>query len=160
MKNLINKKHNNDEIYKILCTKYSEVEVSFVMYDICSYINKEFQEKEERKYQQNFKDGLITRYKRCIISDTPIELCEACHIIPFSKCEEKDKYNINNGILLRCDLHKLFDDGLLKINPDSCSVVLSKEILLNDNYKDYHKYHNKKINIYENSLQYLFDLIH
>ena len=39
----------------------------------------------------------------------------------------------NNGILLRSDLHKLFDCNLLKINPQTYTVELS-ELLKSSSY--------------------------
>ena len=79
-------------------------------------------------------------------------MCQACHIIPFSICTEEQKYDSNNGLLLSVDIHLLFDDYLLSINPIRSCVVLCDE-LLNDIH--YNIYHNKKISLNENQLIYL-----
>jgi len=51
------------------------------------------------------------------------EICEAAHIIPFSLSEN---FDINNGLLLNCILHKLFDKHYWSINPDSLCVEINK----------------------------------
>lgn len=69
-------------------------------------------------------------------------MLEACHIIPYSECnEDKDKlkFDINNGIILDRNTHKLFDDYKLSINPQTKKVEIIDEI------KDYGKYNNAEI---------------
>lgn len=151
----LNKNLNKKELYELLRQSYKKKKVDFVMYDLFSYIYPQTEEKTKRKDQDSFKQDLIERYQKCIITDTSYKVCQACHIIPFSKCEDKDKYDINNGLLLRADLHILFDNGIFKINPDSLQVELSGEILNDDNMKIYHEYSGKKLNINKNSVFYL-----
>ena len=64
--------------------------------------------------QNAFRDGLINRFNKCIISNMHFDVCEACHIIPFS---ESKSFDIDNGLLLNCILHKLFDNYEFSINP-------------------------------------------
>ncbi|WP_336979879.1 HNH endonuclease signature motif containing protein [Altererythrobacter fulvus] len=53
---------------------------------------------------------------RCAISGCDVrEVLEAAHIMPYLGEETND---VRNGLLLRADLHTLFDLGLLKIGPD------------------------------------------
>ena len=47
------------------------------------------------------------------------------HIIPFSQSKDDEKYNINNGIVLRDDIHTLFDKREIKINPYTLCVEIS-----------------------------------
>jgi hypothetical protein len=130
--------------------------VDFAMFDLFGYEYKKYEEKEKRQCQALFREELEERYKRCIISNASVKNCQACHIVPFSECEEKDKYNVNNGLLLRYDLHNLFDSGHLKINPDTLCVELSKEILEDENdSKIYGEYHNKKIKINSKNIPFL-----
>ena len=150
-----NKDMNKKELYEKLENIFSKEKVAFVMYNVFGYIHKETEEKNKRKDQQSFREDLIERYGECIMSGVSEEVCEACHIIPYAKCEDKDKYNIDNGILLRSDLHKLFDKGLLKINPNTCTMLLDEKILLNPKMKQYYELNNKKININNNSIIYL-----
>jgi hypothetical protein len=151
----LNKHINKKELYELLIQSYTEKTVVFVMYDMFKYIYPETEEKKKRKEQDLFKMDLVRRYKKCIITDTSYKVCQACHIIPFSECDDKDKYDINNGLLLRADLHILFDRGDLKINPNTLQIELSNEILKDNNMSDYFQLNNKKLNININSIKYL-----
>jgi putative restriction endonuclease len=54
--------------------------------------------------------------RRCAVSrEKALPALEAAHIRPFS---ETKAHSIRNGILLRSDVHKLFDAGYLTITPD------------------------------------------
>lgn len=56
---------------------------------------------------------------------------EASHIIPWSECEDRDKLNIQNGLLLCSVHHRLFDAGAL--------VVTDEYIIkCNQNFQDFH----------------------
>ena len=73
-----------------------------------------------------FRRNLLRAYgEKCSISGTgPRGVLEAVHIVPHA---ESGINALDNGLLLRADLHNLFDDGLLRINPDSLMVELSPE---------------------------------
>ncbi len=107
--------------------------------------------------QETFRNRLIERYNTCIITGSDQIVCEACHIIPFAKCSEDDKYNVNNGLLLRSDLYKLFDKKLMKIfvNDNNFHLEISDEILDNPNMYEYRQYDKKKLNIDNKSIKYL-----
>jgi superfamily II DNA or RNA helicase len=100
--------------------------------------------------QSNFRNNLIKLYgEKCIITDKKRPL-EAAHIIPF--CEDNN-FDVSNGLLMSCDMHKLFDTFDISINPDSMQVELSQELLDDD---DYNIYKDKKIIIptkYENEIK-------
>jgi len=65
--------------------------------------------------------GLMLRIfnGKCVLSGCgePVAL-EACHVIPFA---EEGFDEANNGLLLRADLHLLFDNGLLSVCPETCT---------------------------------------
>jgi len=84
-----------------------------------------------RAGQPIFRRNLLRAYgEKCSISGTgPKEVLEAVHIIPHA---ESGINALDNGLLLRADLHNLFDDGLLRINPDSLIVELSSELRSTD----------------------------
>jgi hypothetical protein len=143
--NLHNK--NNDKIYKKLLENFSEYEdcVNFVMYDICDYILPRSVEKDIRDRQDFFRKELIFRYGSCIISGKDITVCDASHIIPHCKCNIKNMYDVNNGLLLAKEIHELFDKKLLIINPNTKKVELDKKILNNNKMKEFWQYHNQEI---------------
>lgn len=78
-----------------------------------------------RPNQAKFRTSLLEYYgSQCAITgkNSPRAL-EAAHIGPFS---DKGVDNISNGLLLRADLHRLFDFDELAIDPASMKVVISK----------------------------------
>lgn len=85
-----------------------------------------------RKGQAKFRRDLLKRYgPQCQITGTNVpNVLEAAHIIKYGG--EKDN-NVNNGLLLRIDLHRLFDHSLLAIHPDSLTVHIHPKIG-NSNY--------------------------
>lgn len=63
--------------------------------------------------------------KHCAITgEKVLPVLEAAHIKPYS---ESGPNEINNGILLRSDLHRLFDSGYITVTPD-LSVKVSRAI--------------------------------
>ena len=80
-----------------------------------------------RKGQPKFRKKLIALYNgKCAISGSgPESVLEAAHI------ESHAKTGINsseNGLLLRSDLHTLFDAGLIRVKPDSLSIEIDPEL--------------------------------
>ena len=78
----------------------------------------------QREGQPQFRRELLSTYgNACVISGCMVTaLLEAAHIVPY----QGQKSNITtNGLLLRADLHKLFDLHMLSIDPDTHTVRLS-----------------------------------
>lgn len=69
-----------------------------------------------RQGQQEFRRRIFRLYGgRCFITGCEIaSLLDAAHIVPFSKSKSN---TISNGILLRTDIHTLFDLHLIRIIP-------------------------------------------
>ena len=74
----------------------------------------------ERRGQWSFRQGLLAAYgSRCQITKyTGEPALEAAHIYPYSEGGEFTN-DLRNGLLLRSDIHTLFDLGLLKVTPKS-----------------------------------------
>ncbi len=70
----------------------------------------------ERRGQQAFRDELLRAYGgRCAITGCEVvDVLEAAHITPFSELGPDD---VTNGLLLRADLHALFDCSLIGVDP-------------------------------------------
>ena len=145
-----------DALYKHLIndTKYNVEEIEFALYDLFEYepSTKLYELRERRLKQEQFHKQIIERDKKCIISNRLSKVCQACHIIPYSICTEEQKYDPDNGLLLSADIHLLFDNYLLSINPISKQVILSDELLNND---DYNQYHLKEIILTTKQKKYL-----
>lgn len=81
----------------------------------------------QREGQPQFRRALIDEYAgACAISGCTVEaLLEAAHIIPYLGPHTND---VSNGLLLRADLHKLFDLYMLRIDPQARTVHLCDEL--------------------------------
>ncbi len=81
---------------------------------------------QSRLGQSGFRDLILDIYnKRCAIShECTLPVLEAAHIRPYS--DEEGIHEASNGILLRSDLHKLFDKGYVTITPSSQLLVSRK----------------------------------
>jgi hypothetical protein len=83
--------------------------------------------RQTRQGQGLFRKGLLVLYEsKCALSGfTPNSVVDAAHIVPYADGQDHD---LGNGLLLRADLHNLFDDGLVRIEPKKLVVELSKEL--------------------------------
>lgn len=92
-----------------------------------------------RRGQREFRQQLLEFYqRRCVISGSDAEASlEAAHIIPYLGSETN---HLSNGLLLRADLHTLFDLKLLAIEPTSLTVLLSRA-LKKTTYIEFHGKH-------------------
>jgi putative restriction endonuclease len=72
---------------------------------------------KRRQGQPAFRRNLLRAYGgRCAITGCAIEpLLEAAHIVPYRGPKTND---VRNGLLLRADIHTLFDVGAVRIDPD------------------------------------------
>lgn len=77
-----------------------------------------------RRGQAAFRSALLVAYgSTCSVSGCDDEdVLEAAHIAPHA---ETQNYRTRNGLLLRADIHTLFDLRLLSIDPRSGMVVVS-----------------------------------
>lgn len=84
-----------------------------------------------RRGQPQFRRKLIERYGVCLISGyNVIDALEAAHIQPYAKSGAN---NLSNGLLLRGDIHTLFDLYLITIN--SSFVISISPDICNSPYK-------------------------
>ncbi|WP_088163533.1 HNH endonuclease signature motif containing protein [Sphingobacterium sp. G1-14] len=121
--------------------------------------NKEGGEKEAlilaRLGQGRFKNSLIKKGEGCAISGyLNKDLLIASHIKPWSKCDNFEKVDPNNGLLLLPNFDKLFDKGLISFDDhghvlisdlftDAEIFVIKKslKIRFRDGSKKYMEYH-------------------
>lgn len=80
-----------------------------------------------RQGQGSFRRKLLKAYSgQCAITGCNIEaLLEAAHIVPYLGA---DTNVVNNGLLLRADIHTLFDLGLLWVDPNNLLVKLAEAL--------------------------------
>jgi putative restriction endonuclease len=80
-----------------------------------------------RQGQPEFRSALLLAYDgKCAITSCDVEEgLEAAHIQPYSGPMSN---SLENGLLLRADIHTLFDRGLIGINPSNLKVILADEL--------------------------------
>ena len=81
--------------------------------------------------------------RRCAISgERTLPALEAAHIMDYA---ESGPNRIENGLLLRSDIHKLFDAGYVTVTPER-QVVVSQRIREEfENGRDYYRFHGKAL---------------
>lgn len=91
--------------------------------------------RKKRKAQDRFKSNLVKAYGgKCCISGVGVSsVLSGAHIEPHSIAGDNSSVN---GLLLRADIHKLFDDELIGIDPRSLEVVVHPD-LLDTIYRDF-----------------------
>jgi putative restriction endonuclease len=97
---------------------------------------------QPRLGQGSFRVLVTDAYeRRCAISsERTLPVLEAAHIKPYSELGE---HKVTNGILLRQDIHTLFDKGYLTITPD-LKIEVSRRIREEfENGRDYYKYNGQ-----------------
>jgi putative restriction endonuclease len=82
-------------------------------------------------------------FRRCSITgEKTLPVLESAHIKPFS---ESGPNHLSNGILLRADLHKLYDSGYITFTKDYRVEVSNKIKEEYENGKEYYKHHGNEL---------------
>ncbi|WP_197023657.1 HNH endonuclease [Rhodococcus sp. UNC363MFTsu5.1] len=94
-----------------------------------------------RNGQNTFRQALLQRYGlHCAVTGPcPVEVLQAAHLRPFA---EHETHSVSGGMLLRSDIHQLFDAGLLAINPATMTVAVAPALA---QYADYMKLEGAKV---------------
>jgi hypothetical protein len=79
-----------------------------------------------RRGQRKFREMLIREYGSCVLTGcNSKEVLEAAHIKAYAT---GGRNILANGLLLRADIHTLFDLGLVSIDPDTFRVRISESL--------------------------------
>lgn len=81
----------------------------------------------KRRGQPGFRRTLLKIYEnKCAITGCDaVEVLEACHIVPYLGPKTNHP---SNGLILRADLHTLFDLDLITIDPKTMSVAVAPSL--------------------------------
>jgi putative restriction endonuclease len=96
--------------------------------------------------QGSFKIVVTDAYQRscAITQERVLPVLEAAHIKPYA---DTGPHDVRNGVLLRSDMHKLFDRGYLTITP-KLQIEVSRRIKEEfDNGEYYFMFHGHRINL-------------
>jgi uncharacterized protein YjbI with pentapeptide repeats len=102
---------------------------------------------QKRQGQGKFRQSLIKFYQgRCAITGCDIEgVLEAAHIEPYCIYKTNDP---QNGILLRADLHTLFDLNLIILHPYSKKIEIKESLQMSS----YYKFHETTLQSHEENI--------
>ena len=80
-----------------------------------------------RRGQKEFREKLLVAYEgRCAVTGCDAtEALEAAHIVPY---RGHDTNKVQNGLLLRADIHTLFDLGLIAISSEPWTVIIGASL--------------------------------
>lgn len=100
-----------------------------------------------RQGQPEFRTKLLAAYaRRCAVTGSALEgVLEAAHIVPHA---EGTDYRTSNGLLLRADIHTLFDLYHLSVD-ERGEIHLSRAAL----QSEYRQFHGKRIRLPEKATQ-------
>jgi hypothetical protein len=83
---------------------------------ISAGIIKRLRQVSDRIGQSPFRQELLNLYGACCVTGTTVnQVLEAAHIRPYSQSPSN---KLSNGLLLRADIHTLFDLGMIWIDQD------------------------------------------
>ena len=102
--------------------------------------------------QSSFRTAVLSAYeRRCAITgERTLPVLQAAHIRPFANVEEHD---VRNGLLLRSDIHSLFDAGLVTVRSDLRFHVSSQIRERYENGRDYYALEGRSIRLPTNERQ-------
>ena len=113
-----------------LSKKYDPTDIELVYnmeFDI--FLNDDLTNTKIKRLDDKFRKNVRNIFdNKCIITNVSVERCDVAHIKPFNKCNEIEKYDINNGLLLDTALHRLFDKYYFSINPDTYMIEVNMNI--------------------------------
>ncbi|MFI3327014.1 MAG: HNH endonuclease [Clostridia bacterium] len=77
--------------------------------------------------QGSYRDGLISKYNgECVVTGiNHPKLLIASHIKPWSVCENNERVDVENGLLLSANMDRLFDRGLITFNNNGKLAISS-----------------------------------
>lgn len=96
--------------------------------------------------QGAFRVLVTDAYQRCcaITGEKTLPVLEAAHIRPYAL---QGPHRVSNGILLRSDLHKLFDLGYVTVTPDLRVEVSPKLKTEWQNGREYYAHHGEPLRV-------------
>lgn len=81
----------------------------------------------ERPNQAKFRRAVFEMFgARCLVTGCEVLVAlEAAHVLPVSNGGDDEGWN---GIPLRADIHRLFDAGVITIDPENWNVVINESL--------------------------------
>lgn len=122
-------KHDNGTLEKDIYDRYNDynyeseklfkLHLDFMLNNL--YNIKLTEPKRKRLNQTEFREKVRSRfnYKCLITGDSCMDELDTAHIIPVN---ENESYDLDNGLLLKTNIHRTFDKYLWSINPETKKI--------------------------------------
>ncbi|WP_406024039.1 HNH endonuclease [Nocardioides sp. NBC_00850] len=96
-----------------------------------------------RRGQRRFREHLLDSMGEvcAFTGDAPAKVLEAGHLYSYAKL---GVHHEHGGLMLRRDVHRLFDDGSLAVNPSSLSIDVSDQL---EAYPQYAALHDQQLRV-------------
>ena len=97
--------------------------------------------------QGSFRVLITEAYnRRCAMTgERTLPALEAAHIRPYSEYQD---HALSNGLLLRSDLHRLFDQGYVTLDPKQRTILVSERIKSEfENGREYYRLHGQALTL-------------
>lgn len=76
--------------------------------------------------QGQFRESLLLKYGKCVITGVDIsQVLVASHMKPWAACDNRERLDVNNGLILSATYDRLFDSGLISFNEHG-NLLISK----------------------------------
>ena len=95
--------------------------------------------------QGTFRVAVMDAYGRAcaVTTEHSLPVLEAAHIRPYA---EGGPHDVSNGLLLRTDIHRLFDAGYVTVSPDTLRFEVSRRLKDDfENGRTYYALHGSEI---------------
>ncbi len=166
------RKYNQRNYLFTLCSNLTDIYVNKNIISLDESImidNKEKTKVRDPYLQRLYKRELINEYKknykttvgRCVMEKLAYPILIASHIKPYMQCDNnKEAFDVNNGLLLSKNMDSLFDNGYITFD-DEGNVITSNRLeedvanyvvkfhldnnIYNFKRKEYMKYHRENV---------------
>jgi putative restriction endonuclease len=101
---------------------------------------------QPRLGQGTFRVAVTDAYQRAcaVTGEHSLPALEAAHIRPYS---DDGPHEVSNGLLLRSDLHRLFDKGYVTVTPER-KIIVSRRLRTDyENGRSYYPYHDRPLQV-------------
>ena len=90
--------------------------------------DRKFREIVQRRGQPKFRADLIEAYggKCCVTGCDVVHALEGAHISPYLG---EQSNHVSNGLLLRADIHTLFDLNLIAVDPSTLTIKIADSLI-------------------------------
>ncbi len=165
------RKYNQRNFLFKLCSNLTDIYVNKNIMSLDPSILIDTKEKTKVRdpyLQRLYKIELINECKQlynvnkgqCVLEHLAYPILIASHIKPYIQCNDKEAFDVNNGLLLSKNMDSLFDNGYITFDDDGNIIASNKldkdvikyvsnfkldKITLNKKRKDYMDYHRNYV---------------